>query len=158
MKEKTTLTGAAALDLLTMARTWPDLEWRSPTSAEVWAYGGGEIHGLHGTQVERVGTGQDIYDLLDDTFHLLSGVSDLSGFALVTWGWAAPVNPATGDLDGAPSESPARRRVRLCVYVSNAGVYSRLAFEDSTEDVDDNGEATGPLAEACAEVWAMLNS
>lgn len=156
MKEQTTLTGAAALDLLTMARGWPVAEWYDATLAEVWAYGGGEIHGLHGTQCERVGTGGDIYDLLDDTYNLLAGVRDLTGFALVTWGWAAPI--ADTDTDPAPSENPARRRVRLCVYVSDAGAYSRLAFEDSTDEVDDDGDARGPLADACAEVWAMLNA
>jgi len=151
MKEKTTLTGAAALDLLTIARGWPVAEWFADTSAELWAYGGGEVHGLHGTQVERVGTGKDIYALLDHSADILAEASDLTGFALVTWGWAAPI--ANADTDPAPSENPARRRVRLCVYVSAAGIYSRITFEDSTEDTDDNGDARGPLAEACIEAW-----
>jgi hypothetical protein len=90
---------------------------------------------------------RDVYDLLDsDTAVKVAQVSDY--IALVTTGWAAPLN-SEGEAEGAPSEHPAKRRVRLSVFASRESVVSVLRFQDEpTEPVVDEGQATGSLADA----------
>lgn len=98
------------------------------------------------TDLHFVESHPDIYDLLDKP----ASERNLSftTFALVTTGWAAPLN-ADGEVDGAPSEHPGRRRVRLIITANLDGVASVLRFEDDSEDiVVDPGSATGALADA----------
>jgi len=92
-------------------------------------------------------TEPDVYDLLDsDTAVKVAQVSDY--IALVTTGWAAPLN-SNGEAEGAPSEHPEKRRVRLSVFASRESVVSVLRFQDEpTEPVVDEGQATGSLADA----------
>jgi hypothetical protein len=73
--------------------------------------------------------------------------------AIVTTGWAAPLN-ADGSVDGPPSQHEQRRRVRLVVVVADNGVASVLRFEDEPDEVvTDPGSATGSLAEAINRFW-----
>lgn len=90
---------------------------------------------------------RDVYDLLDsDTAVKVAQVSDY--IALVTTGWAAPLN-SEGEVEGAPSQHPAKRRVRLSVFASRESVVSVLRFQDEpNEPVVDEGQATGSLADA----------
>jgi hypothetical protein len=95
-----------------------------------------------------------IVDMAEDVYEILSKPmserkTKFTTFALVTSGWAAPLG-ANGEVEGAPSEHPARRRVRLAV-VGNAddGVASVLRFSDEPDEpVIDPGSATGSLANA----------
>jgi len=93
----------------------------------------------------------DVYDLLEsDTAVSVARVSDF--IALVTTGWAAPLN-ADGEAEGAPSEHPAKRRVRLSVFASRESVVSVLRFQDEPNSpVVDEGQATGTLADAVQEL------
>jgi hypothetical protein len=89
----------------------------------------------------------DVYELLEKPASNYS--SKFLAFALITSGWAAPVEE-DGTIDGAPGDQPLRRRVRLAV-VANAdtGVASVLRFSDEPDDVvTDPGSATGSLADA----------
>ena len=53
-----------------------------------------------------------------------------------------------------PSQHPERRRVRLVVVVSDAGVGSVLRFADAPNDVvTDAGAARGSLADAVTNMW-----
>jgi hypothetical protein len=73
--------------------------------------------------------------------------------AVLTCGWAAPVNDEEDD-DMPPSAHPRRRRVRLIVVVSDAGVGSVLRFADAPDEiVTDPGNAKGSLADAVEHLW-----
>lgn len=94
----------------------------------------------------------DIYDLLEaDEATAVARVSDFIG--LVTTGWAAPLN--NGQPEGAPSEHPQRRRVRLFVLANAEKVTSVVRFQDDeSEIVIDEGQATGSLADAIQQLVA----
>jgi hypothetical protein len=88
----------------------------------------------------------DVYDLLERPASELS--TTFTTFAIVTTGWAAPLND-DGEVDGAPSKHPKRRRVRLVITANIDGVASVLRFEDDSDNVIvDPGQGTGSLAEA----------
>jgi hypothetical protein len=93
----------------------------------------------------------DVYELLDAPSSALARMFDAA--AIVTTGWAAPLN-ADGSVDGPPSQHEQRRRVRLVVVVADNGVASVLRFEDEPDEVvTDPGSATGSLAEAINRFW-----
>lgn len=95
----------------------------------------------------------DVYDLLEKPSSIYN--PKFSAFAVLTSGWAAPIEE-DGSIDGAPSNHPKRRRVRLAV-VANAftGVSSVLRFSDEPDDViTDPGSATGSLADAVSRFVA----
>ena len=101
------------------------------------------------TSLESVGA--DVYDLLysDET---LDKVKSAHYIALATTGWAAPLNPQ-GEVEGAPSEHPQKRRVRLVVIASREEMASVLRFQDKPDEtVIDHGNATGTLADAVREL------
>ena len=92
----------------------------------------------------------DIYDLIEN----LSGFSNVNSFdylSIITWGWAAPLDSA-GNIDGAPSKHPQKRRVKLIISGSNAEkglIGSVLNFSDQPDEpVFDYGDATGSLNDA----------
>ncbi len=89
----------------------------------------------------------DVYDLLSIPASFRT--STFKTYALLTTGWAAPLN-SDGEIDGAPSEHEMRRRVRLAVVASaDDSVCSVLRFEDDPEEtILDEGKATGSLANA----------
>lgn len=92
----------------------------------------------------------DIYDLIEN----LSGFSNVNSFdylSIITWGWAAPLD-SDGNIDGAPSKHPQKRRVKLIISGSNAEkglIGSVLNFSDQPDEpVFDYGDATGSLNDA----------
>lgn len=92
----------------------------------------------------------DVYDLIEnirqDQIH-----RNYNYITLKTTGWAAPIN-ADGSVNGAPSEHPERRRVRLFVTldINNEKVIgSSLTFNDDSENpIYDFNTAEGSLADA----------
>ncbi len=95
----------------------------------------------------------DIYQLLEVPESACARMFDAA--ALVTCGWAAPIAEGASEPDGAPSQHPERRRVRLVIVVADGGVASVLRFRDDAETpIFDAGEARGPLAEGVASFWS----
>ena len=92
----------------------------------------------------------DVYDLLADDY-TLSIAKSSDYVALLTCGWASPIDPDRNPNDDeiAPSQHPQRRRVRLVVLANADGVASVLRFSDNpNETVIDEGKARGALADA----------
>lgn len=94
----------------------------------------------------------DVYELLDRTYNL----SNYIGIIVFTKGWAAPLNP-NNELDGVPSQHPERRRIALAACVTSASTGSALSFSDNPEVILDPGSATGSLAQALSNFWALNN-
>lgn len=131
-------------------------EIRPPSSQdmkrpEIWAKYGGVWSDVVPT-LARDGEG-DIYALL---FRYANTFDETTpdkpeAVAIVTNGWGAPLDER-GEVEGRPSEHPKRFRVSLTVAVlSSSLLASRLNFwggEQKGETVDDEGLATGALAEA----------
>ncbi|MFM2047037.1 MAG: hypothetical protein RL383_1114 [Actinomycetota bacterium] len=93
----------------------------------------------------------DVYTLLAEPGSALA--RSFAAAALVTTGWAAPLDE-NGQVSCAPSEHEGRRRVRLTVLVTDAGVASVLRFADDPDEViTDPGSATGSLADAIQRFW-----
>jgi len=103
-------------------------------------------HYRNGTIVRWASAQPDVYDLLNDYGAAGEKEAECLGFVLRTTGWAAPMTE-DGQPEGQPSRHPERRRVALHVAATLEGVVSRIHFEDTGETVDDEGTATGSLAE-----------
>ena len=100
--------------------------------------------------VEQLDAKPDVYDLLSTPASLRNQDknTNYTTWALVTTGWAAPL-PEDGNIEGAPSDHPNRRRVRLVITANMDGVASVLRFEESPHDtILDPGQATGSLNNA----------
>ena len=93
-------------------------------------------------------TNTDVYELLlgELTVKMVEGYDF---FAILTCGWAAPLNTENDFGDVPPSLHKNRRRVRLMVGADYNGVASVLRFEDTPDEiVCDAGQAQGSLADA----------
>lgn len=106
-----------------------------------------------------IGDNSDIYMLIEDLGNdRIIQNTNFDYFSLITHGWAAPLN-SDGDIDGAPSSHPERRRVRLVLTVdikNECEVGSTIQFDDDPEDlVFDHGNATGSLADAVASLFMV---
>jgi hypothetical protein len=103
----------------------------------------------------------DVYDLLSDDY-TLNITKNSEYIAVLTCGWASPIDPEQGESDDdivAPSQHPQRRRVRLMVLASRNGVASVLRFSDSpNETVTDDGNARGSLADAVLKLFAQAEA
>ena len=103
----------------------------------------------------------DVYDLLSDEY-TLSVAKNSEYIAVLTCGWASPIDPDKDENDDemvAPSKHPQRRRVRLMVLASRNGVASVLRFSDSpNETVTDDGNARGSLADAVLKLFAQAEA
>ena len=103
----------------------------------------------------------DVYDLLSDEY-TLSVAKNSEYIAVLTCGWASPIDPDKDENDDdqvAPSQHPQRRRVRLMVLASRNGVASVLRFSDSpNETVTDDGNARGSLADAVLKLFAQAEA
>jgi hypothetical protein len=104
--------------------------------------------GLFGVELSAPLTHGDVYELLESEASMeLAKRSEY--VAIVTCGWAAPIREGDDDDEVAPSQHPARRRVRLVVLASRRSVSSVLRFSDTPDEVvTDAGKATGSLADA----------
>ena len=91
----------------------------------------------------------DIYDMIDELNQDKLYMSN-DYVTVKTTGWAAPLNE-NGEVEGAPSQHPNRRRVCLFISVdiTNKQVLgSSLKFDDDEEVIYDFNTATGSLADA----------
>lgn len=114
---------------------------------------GARVYGVENGETFLLATHPDIYELLEDD-ETREEAKSYSHVAVVTSGWAAPLN-AQGEVEGAPSQHPKRRRVRLVVTANKEDVSSVLRFSDDPENViTDPGQATGSLADAIREFVA----
>lgn len=96
----------------------------------------------------------DIYVLLESVKPAI--LAEFSAIGLVTCGWAAPI-AQQDDEETAPSQHPERRRVRLFVCADRNEMASVLRFKDDAENpITDEGQATGPLAEALANLMRRV--
>lgn len=102
----------------------------------------------------------DVYDLLSDEY-TLSVAKNSEYIAVLTCGWASPIDPDKDENDDemvAPSKHPQRRRVRLVVLASRKGVASVLRFSDTPDEtVTDNGNAKGSLADAVKNLFEQAD-
>lgn len=97
---------------------------------------------------------EDIYALLDaPEARGVAGVSDY--IAIVSTGWAAPLDADGNPPSVPPSRADGRRRVRLTMFATSDKVMSVIRFEDDPENpVFDPGSATGNLADAIQSLYA----
>ena len=96
----------------------------------------------------------DIYDGLNLVMRY--PIPDCQIIGIETCGWAAPLNP-DGEPCDAPSEHPARRRVRM-VTVCDAllNLASLIVFQDDPNPLtDEDGDATGHLAVALSQAMVI---
>ena len=91
--------------------------------------------------------GFDIYDVLET----VKPSDSVNFYAVRTSGWAAP----TDSLDGsAPSQHPERKRVNLMIVVGRDGSQaSALRIQGNDELILDDGQATGALQQAIAQIF-----
>ena len=123
------------------------------TTVSPFELDGARVYGVENGETFLLGVHGDIYDLLADE-DTRENAKDYSHVAVVTSGWAAPLN-AQGEVEGAPSAHPQRRRVRLVVTANAEDVSSVLRFADDPENViTDPGSATGSLADAIRDFVA----
>ena len=114
------------------------------------------IEGEEGVAITLASDNGDVYDLLDsDDTTQVAKVSDY--IAIVTSGWASPIDGSEGEV--APSAHPKRRRVRLLVMANREEMASVLRFEDDPENpILDAGQAEGTLADALYRVMVRANA
>ncbi|MGA1331805.1 MAG: hypothetical protein ACO31D_01490, partial [Ilumatobacteraceae bacterium] len=116
---------------------------------------GVEDHANGALRISFLAEHGDVYELLEARGSAIARMFDAA--AVLTCGWAAPVGDDNGDGnddDLPPSVHPRRRRVRLLVVVSDAGVGSVLRFADTPDEVvTDPGNAKGSLADAVEQLW-----
>jgi hypothetical protein len=100
----------------------------------------------------ELGRAPDVYDLLDGEYPSAGVV----GLAVHTTGWAAPLN-SDGEVEGAPSKHPERRRVALVTVMTAEGMGSALSFADDPDEVITDSSGTGQLSDALKECLLRLS-
>ena len=100
----------------------------------------------------ELGRAPDVYDLLDGEYPSAGVV----GLAIHTTGWAAPLN-SDGEVEGAPSKHPERRRVALVTVMTAEGMGSALSFADDPDEVITDSSGTGQLSDAHKECLLRLS-
>jgi hypothetical protein len=100
----------------------------------------------------ELGRAPDVYDLLDGEYPSAGVV----GLAVHTTGWAAPLN-SDGEVEGAPSKHPERRRVALVTVMTAEGMGSALSFADDPDAVITDSSGTGQLSDALKDCLLRLS-
>ena len=116
-------------------------------------------YGMHmvgdSLKCEVISRSPDVYDLISSLCDY-ENVKSFEYLSIITWGWAAPLGE-NGEVDGAPSKHPEKRRVKLIISGSHAEkglIGSVINFDDSPDEpVFDYGDATGSLASAFTEFF-----
>jgi hypothetical protein len=106
-------------------------------------------------ECQVISSNADIYDLIENLSNF-NNVNNFDYLSIITWGWAAPLNE-NGEVDGAPSKHPQKRRVKLIISGSNSEkglIGSILNFSDEPDQpVFDYGDATGSLNDAFTDFF-----
>lgn len=132
------------------------LEILDPTgsSTEAQAFTFTKVDGK--LEMKKMASNMDVYQLVYNINNdKLIANTAFDYFALLTTGWAAPLN-SNGEVEGAPSQHPERRRVSLLVTVdpdNDNSIVSAIKFADDDEVIYDYGQATGTLAEAISSLF-----
>ena len=100
----------------------------------------------------EIGYADDVYELLGEVDKTSL---NLVGIAITTTGWAAPLNPETGEVEGRPSEHAQRRRVMLVALATADEIMSAVRFADDDEITHDTN-GTGALAFALREAFERV--
>ncbi len=110
--------------------------------------------------IKKIAEHTDVYDMLDDTFNaVLLFDSGYNGFAIVTCGWAAPINHDDDDANEiAPSQHPERKRVRLMTMCHNSKMGSSIRFSGEESVTYDEGNAKGSLASAMQDMSDVVRA
>ena len=106
------------------------------------------LYGIDSTgNVSELDQHPDVYELISRNVDEIP--EQITAVLVVTTGWAAPI------ADGiAPSEHAERVRVRLSVYVPrDASPVSVVMFANGRENVIDENDARGTLADAIQQLW-----
>ena len=112
----------------------------------------GVSQGDSGVEFTKPCSHGDIYELLEMPATLKLAKASVV-VAVITTGWAAPLQKDESEPDVAPSQHPEKRRVRLVVIANRQEVISVLRFKDNPgETVIDEGRAKGSLADAMKEL------
>lgn len=117
------------------------------------------MSGSAGSRLKLVLSYGDVYEALNKVVTLIPRTDNR--VAIVTCGWAAPVDDDDATYsEVAPSLHPRRRRIALvCVHdVGTGETVSSLKFDDSEEIVVDYGNASGSLAEAISDLGREIIS
>lgn len=117
------------------------------------------MSGSAGSRLKLVLSYGDVYEALNKVVTLIPRTDNR--VAIVTCGWAAPVDDDDATYsEVAPSLHPRRRRIALvCVHdVGTGETVSSLKFSDSKEVVVDYGNASGSLAEAISDLGREIIS
>lgn len=110
------------------------------------------IFGVEGEEIFVLTCGKDIYDAIE-LAHRAPAVTaeykgDYSAVGAFTSGWAAPISEGQTEPDTLPSEHPERRRVTLITVYTPTSSASVIQFADGEQFTDENGDASGALADA----------
>ena len=110
--------------------------------------------------IKKIAEHADVYEMLDDTINaVLLWESGYNGFALVTCGWAAPINKDDDDANEiVPSKHPERKRVRLMTMMHNGKTGSSIRFTDEESVTYDEGNAKGSLASAMQDMYDIVRA
>lgn len=113
------------------------------------------LYGVHAEGNTRVlGTHADVYALLERDF---SDTEGLIGIAVHTTGWAAPLDPETGETSAPPSEHPERRQVVLVATLTINGFCSAMKFARSVPGAVVE-ETTFEEVPASGKLWDVMNT
>jgi len=99
--------------------------------------------------IKPIGKNKDVYTLLFED-KIAEGLVPYTKFAVVTCGWAAPLET---DEDVPPSLHSQKRRVKLTILCDNGKLYSALSFKGEKEITIDEGNAKGDLREAMLDLF-----
>jgi len=110
--------------------------------------------------VKQIAEDSDIYAMLDDTFNaVLLFDSGYNGFAVVTTGWAAPIDKENDENNEiAPSQHPERKRCRLMAMCHNGKMGSSIRFVGDETVTYDEGNAMGSLASAMQDLYDVVRA
>lgn len=94
----------------------------------------------------------DLYDLISSAIENAHQLTDAHTVALVTTGWAAPLD-ADGQVSTMPSLHAERRRVLLTIVATGSDIVSIIRFADDPQSTTiEEGLGAGRLADAMKDL------